>query len=558
MKSFSDFLNEAKLKDNKGLPDNFVDTTKQKASRELRVAVDDRNQERQLGGQMMQLIRRSQTLMFAGLNNVEIEERCQQLEELARNVIMSEYEGVLSNVDLDIRLRSSVVDEIPELADQKARNDEDQQRRELKDQEDRSKKDKKDEEPKKDDNKKQSFLDKLMGKGPKKEEKEDFLKSDEYKKGIDKAKLINNVIQGEAKNTKHILHSEMVKSGLREIFGQQKATEIFNVWDELTKTADRMDWAFDIDTKATMMKDHQGNMGGAVKVEWPEAGKKEDEDEDEDKDCPSCQQAEDILKKIEEGEDIEDNKEELGELFSNGNPKIIAVGVDFPMLLHETVKGIYELIAAAYLPSQEASDEEKTKSKVIQMGVSSFEDEAEDFRYGPYIAAALRDFINSCPGWDRYPNMREYVFGEMVLLESGEFLELMKGILNKTDKAKKIISGMISDISDRIREWEVGEIDEPSYEEPDSDDEFPEQGKEEEDEISKLIRQSQEVNSGEDSDDVVDYSKMNRDQLDIELNKAIDSGDRVALDAISKILSMRKESVMLQVYGSEIARLLKS
>lgn len=558
MKSFSDFLNEAKLKDNKGLPDNFVDTTKQKASRELRVAVDDRNQERQLGGQMMQLIRRSQTLMFAGLNNVEIEERCQQLEELARNVIMSEYEGVLSNVDLDIRLRSSVVDEIPELADQKARNDEDQQRRELKDQEDRSKKDKKDEEPKKDDNKKQSFLDKLMGKGPKKEEKEDFLKSDEYKKGIDKAKLINNVIQGEAKNTKHILHSEMVKSGLREIFGQQKATEIFNVWDELTKTADRMDWAFDIDTKATMMKDHQGNMGGAVKVEWPEAGKKDDEDEDEDKDCPSCQQAEDILKKIEEGEDIEDNKEELGELFSNGNPKIIAVGVDFPMLLHETVKGIYELIAAAYLPSQEASDEEKTKSKVIQMGVSSFEDEAEDFRYGPYIAAALRDFINSCPGWDRYPNMREYVFGEMVLLESGEFLELMKGILNKTDKAKKIISGMISDISDRIREWEVGEIDEPSYEEPDSDDEFPEQGKEEEDEISKLIRQSQEVNSGEDSDDVVDYSKMNRDQLDIELNKAIDSGDRVALDAISKILSMRKESVMLQVYGSEIARLLKS
>ena len=215
------------------------------------------------------------------------------------------------------------------------------------------------------------------------------------------------------------------------------------------------------------MANQMGGMAGAVQVSWPEAEENEGEEgQDEKEDCPSCKDAENILKNIEEGGDLDDNKEEISDLLSNGNPKITAVGVDFPMLLHETVKGIYQLIGAAWLPAMGASEKDIKKAEIIKTATSSFEDEAEDFRYGPYLAAALRDFINTCPNVDRYPNIREYVWGDMCYMAQTkegkkQFLELFKGILEKTDKAKKQITEMINDIIDRIKEYEISQIDEP-------------------------------------------------------------------------------------------------
>ena len=56
----------------------------------------------------------------------------------------------------------------------------------------------------------------------------------------------------------------------------------------------------------------------------------------------------------------------------------------------------------------------------------------------------------------------------------------------------------------------------------------------------------------------VDYSTLSRKQLDGELNDALDRGDKKALDAISKELQKRNESVMLQIYGEEIQKMLRS
>jgi hypothetical protein len=133
-----------------------------------------------------------------------------------------------------------------------------------------------------------------------------------------------------------------------------------------------------------------------------------------------------------------------------------------------------------------------------------------------------------------------------------QFLELFKGILEKTDKAKKQITEMISDIIDRIKEYEISQIDEPTYGETEFEEPEFEEPKEEEDEIEKLIRQKEEEPLES------DYSKLTRRQLDDELNDAIDRGDKETLDAISKELSRRNESVMLRIYDEEIKKILKS
>ena len=79
--------------------------------------------------------------------------------------------------------------------------------------------------------------------------------------------------------------------------------------------------------------------------------------------------------------------EDLQELFSSGNPVIKARGIDFPMLLHETVKGIYELLSAPGLPEEESV----AQTVLMNTGLS---DEPEDWKYGPRIANDFFAFLN--------------------------------------------------------------------------------------------------------------------------------------------------------------------
>lgn len=503
-KNFIQFINEeAKLRGNLGVPDEKIREIERKAEQEKRIRIDDPRLAMQTGENIMSLVKKSGTLVYGGKSVQEIKSIVKKLEDLAFKVIDSEYGDILQNVDVTIKLvpPGKVTLAIPETTGIEKSPSEVKQRqlsKEIKDDE------KKEEEPK---SKKDSFLDFLLSEKPK---QVDWLRTMEYKMGVDVAKLINAIGQGEAKNTKQILHSELVKSGLKDIFGV-KSDEIFRTWDQISKEADRLDWLIPIEVKSDMIGSKPEGTAGAVKVSWPEAEEGGNEE------------AEDILKKIEKGDDLEDLSDDIGELFSNGNPKILAVGIDFPMLLHETVKGIYQLIGSAWIPSESDSPKEIKKAEIIKTATTSLEDEAEDFRYGPYLAATLRDFINSCPGADRYPNIREYVWGDvcyMARTEEGkkEFLELFKGILENTPAAKKKITRMIDDVISRIREYEISNIGD-------------------EDDWQKTISKSEE----DEDDGEIDYSKYSKRQLEDALNNAIDAKDWKEVDKISSYIKESKQ-----------------
>jgi hypothetical protein len=233
----------------------------------------------------------------------------------------------------------------------------------------------------------------------------------------------------------------------------------------------------------------------------------------------------------EDGSDeMSDGAEEaLEDLFSQGNPKIKAVGVDFPMLLHETVKGIYEMIAAVAIP------EDSTIASLIQMATSSYEDEAEDFRYGPYIAADLRDFIFKNPDSTKYPNVREFVFGDLMALEDDEFFDIVGRILkSKVDGvedsvARKKIDDIISDVIDRIKKWELGEVI----------------GHEQDDEIELSDDEYSDLTSDSDIDSLISNKsddgekELSKRELQEEIDAALDSGDMDRFKRLSQEYSKR-------------------
>jgi hypothetical protein len=256
---------------------------------------------------------------------------------------------------------------------------------------------------------------------------------------IQMRKIANNITQGEAKNSKLCLNLQEVTDGFTRIFGQQVGNEYRELLNKITDIAGIFDWKIPMDVQLEMWTRDKSGFAGSVKVEWDTP---EDEEETEDL-------AKKILDDLESSDEIPE--EEAEELFAQTGPTIHALGTDFAMLLHETVKGIYELIAACAIPQ-----DEETAETVI-MNTDSLADELEDLRYGPEIAADLRDFVNQFHEVEDIPNLRERVFGKMMLMPAEDFLKLMFMILNEEDGAKKIVKEMIDQIGDEINQYNLGQ-----------------------------------------------------------------------------------------------------
>ena len=255
---------------------------------------------------------------------------------------------------------------------------------------------------------------------------------------IHKRKIANNITQGEAKNTKLMLNLPEVTDGLESILGAETGREYKELLNKITEIAGFFDWAIPAEVQKEMWERDKSGFSGSVKVEWETP---EDSKENEEK-------AQDILDQIMRGDELPE--EETEDLFDQTKPTIYALGTDFAMLLHETVKGIYELIAANAIPDDEESAE------IIISNTDSLADEIEDLRYGPEIAADLRDFINQFDEVNKIQNLREHVFGKLMLLPAPEFLDLMFKILSDDPSAVPAMKEIVDEVAAEINKYELG------------------------------------------------------------------------------------------------------
>jgi len=476
MKSFQDFINEATIKGNLGVPgegpegrdeESFLRGVEEEGRR--KAAGDPR----QVGGRMMQISQSSKSL---------IRGKEKEIEEFAEKIIKDVYSGFMETVELDLQI----------VRDGMAV-------KEFMDEEDEKKKERNEKEKEK--------------KEKEKKEKEPSVKKstdDQLKLEIDKRKLANAITQGEAKNTKEIIRMPECLDGLKRILGDRNGQELHRQLLELTELADKMDWIIPVQAKADMMERMPQGMAGACSVDWQE----EEENEEEFQDL--AQNVLDQLQNSEEGDDLNNMSEELEELMSSGKPIIRARGIDFVMLIHEAVKGIYELIASRGIPS------DTTLASNVFLNTETFEDEAEDFRYGPPIAAALRDFINANRKTELYPNVREFVFGKMIEIPAEDFLSLMRGILKKTPDARIHIDRLIDEVVSELKGYESELSD---YEMSKRFDQEPEEQQfnsdEEESDIDRLVRQSL---SNEEPKPVQkkSYDEMTIAEIQKEINDAVE------------------------------------
>ena len=491
MKDFKKFLEEVTIKGNPGVPGegekqpgdkDYIKDTEARAK--ARLGVSGRENPMQIGRRLMELVGQSQQATRG---------REEDLENLAKEIILQNYGEILDGVELDIKLVRSGADvaQFMQECEDEQEDEEAPNFRQVKD---------------------PAIINK-----------------------IHKAKIGNNIIQGEAKNTKHIIATEEVKSGLVDIFGPT-AEQVLTMWKEMSNLADKMDWIIPIEVKADMMEKAPQGMAGAVSVDW-KPKKKEEKEEESSEDF-----AKRILDDLDKDDESDEDKEEFGEEVQATTPRIRARGVDFPMLIHETVKGIYELIASIQFPAEDASKEEIEIAQTVKLNVSSFEDEAEDFRTGPEIAADFRDFINANPKAE-HPNMRAFIFGKMMdsnYISDVDFLKLFRGILNKTPDARKKIDEMIDEVNKELNQYELGQVidvEEPTY------------NFDNEEEEDTMLPGKSETEAPQQQASV-DYSELTQRELQELIDDALDAGDFTKVKMLSQYMKEGKE-----IYLKELERI---
>lgn len=322
---------------------------------------------------------------------------------------------------------------------------------------------------------------------------------------IHRRKIAKNITQGEGKNTKSILNLPEVSDRIKIIMGNEKGSRYVELLNKITSTAAFFDWAIPIEVQKEMWERDKSSFSGAVEVSW------ETPENDESEDL--AQKIIDDLMKNDTPED-----EDLEELFDQTSPTINALGTDFAMLLHETVKGIYQLIIAIAIP------DDSDAAETIITNTDTLVDELEDLRYGPEIAADLRDFINRFPESEKITNLRERALGKMMEMEAKEFLDLMFRILQDEESAMTDVKDIISDIKKELSDYE---LDASGFD----------KGEEDVDDDGYAVPKDDEENAEDEEE--VDYSKMSQRELQELVDKYLDSGN---FEEIQKITPWIKES----------------
>jgi hypothetical protein len=129
---------------------------------------------------------------------------------------------------------------------------------------------------------------------------------------------------------------------------------------------------------------------------------------------------------------------------------IKARAICFPMLVHEIVKGLYEIVGT------EGFGADKEKNQAIVNAVDKLSNEPNDLRFGKFIYDAVSDLYNS--GNVNDPRVRELLFAEIYKLPEEEFIQFIENAVNGilTNDQKKWATDTMRDIKDDLKKDDTG------------------------------------------------------------------------------------------------------
>ena len=148
-----------------------------------------------------------------------------------------------------------------------------------------------------------------------------------------------------------------------------------------------------------------------------------------------------------------------------GIPTVKAKGLTFPILIHELIKGVYEVFGTHGLP------DDPRQAEMVIAAEDTLPAEVWDMRLGPIF---WEKFMQAHPAElfvEEQKYLQHYLFMRFSKLEPEEFFELSKQILMGRPEANKILQRMVDEIVAELKEREMEEKG-MSGEDYDDDEDF--------------------------------------------------------------------------------------
>jgi len=136
---------------------------------------------------------------------------------------------------------------------------------------------------------------------------------------------------------------------------------------------------------------------------------------------------------------------------STDPPTIKAKGMFFPVLIHELLKGVYEIMGTHGLP------DDPKQAEMVMASQDTLPYEIWDLRLGPVI---WEKFLEVYPDELFEDDMREiqnYLFSRFSALSTEQFFELAKEILSGSEDGKRAVRAMVDEIIQEIKDEEYEE-----------------------------------------------------------------------------------------------------
>jgi hypothetical protein len=149
-------------------------------------------------------------------------------------------------------------------------------------------------------------------------------------------------------------------------------------------------------------------------------------------------------------------------------PTVKAKASSFPILVHELLKGVYDILGAHGLP------DDPRRAEMVVASEDTLPAEIWDIRLGPIF---WEKFLASYPDElfeEDKKIIQNYLFSRFSMLSTDEFMTLAKSILSDSPKGKQVIQRMVNEITSELKEQELeqslGGGDEDDEDDDDLDD----------------------------------------------------------------------------------------
>ena len=142
-------------------------------------------------------------------------------------------------------------------------------------------------------------------------------------------------------------------------------------------------------------------------------------------------------------------------------PTIIARGITFPVLVHELIKGVMEVLATQGLP------DDPRQAQMVMDSEDTLTSEVWDLRLGPVIWEKLREAYPFDLMQDDKVEIQNYLFSEFARMDAKDMFRLTKDILSNSPRGKDELKRIVGEIIKEMQKEEYEETypdDVPGFE----------------------------------------------------------------------------------------------